>query len=77
VRLCQSWALYSGRLRADAVELSLFPELSEKISEQRYGELRETGASRVVTACPICFTNLAKDEKTIEISDFLIEKLRK
>lgn len=55
----------------------LFPELSEKISEQRYGELRETGASRVVTACPICFTNLAKDEKTIEISDFLIEKLRK
>ena len=55
----------------------LFPELSEKISEQRYNELRETGASRVVTACPICFTNLAKDEKAIEISDFLVEKLRK
>ena len=30
MRLCQSWALFSERLKADAVELSLFPELADR-----------------------------------------------
>ena len=31
MRLCQAWALASDRLTADAVELSLFPELSDRM----------------------------------------------
>ncbi len=31
MRLCQAWALASDRLAADAVELSLFPELADRL----------------------------------------------
>lgn len=38
----------------------LFPEMAEKVSEERYRELSEAGNGRIITACPICFSNLKK-----------------
>ena len=53
----------------------LFPEISEKVSQERYAELEKTGASQIVTACPICFSNLAKSEKVTDISDFILQSV--
>jgi glycolate oxidase iron-sulfur subunit len=52
-----------------------FPELSEKASQIRYQELKNTGADIIVTACPICNVNLSKENRTMEIADYLASKL--
>lgn len=54
----------------------IFPELTRKISEDRYRELQETKAEKIVTACPICFSNLNKGPEVIEIGDYLLSKLK-
>jgi len=51
----------------------LFPELSDRISQKRYNELEETGAVNIITACPICFSNLSKTDKVVDISDFIVQ----
>ena len=53
----------------------LFGEISGKISEERFSQLKSTGAERIITACPICFANLRKDRTVIDISQFLVERL--
>lgn len=54
----------------------LFPELTQKISQNRYEELQETNPQKIVTACPICFSNLNKGPEVIEIGDYLVSKLK-
>ncbi|WP_297215261.1 (Fe-S)-binding protein [Thermoplasma sp.] len=49
----------------------LFPEISENISEKRFNELSKTGLP-IVTACPICYANLAKDDSVTDISSILL-----
>lgn len=49
----------------------LFGKLSEKISDSRFSQLKDTGTNTIITACPICYVNLAKDESVRDISDFL------
>ncbi len=49
----------------------LFGKLSKKVSEERLRQLNETGAQRIVTACPICLANLGTDSKAVDISTFL------
>jgi len=54
---------------------SLFPEITESVSDRRYKELKDTGARKIITACPVCFLNLHKQNKIIDISEFLIANL--
>ncbi len=54
----------------------IFPELTQKISSSRYDELKETKSRKIVTACPICFSNLNKGPEVIEIGDYLVSKLK-
>lgn len=49
----------------------LYPGFSEKISERRYRELRDLGDQLIATACPICLSNLTKDNRVIDISEAL------
>lgn len=49
----------------------LFPEIAEKAASTRYMELKDVGAEKIVTACPICFANLNKGPNVVEISDYL------
>ncbi len=51
----------------------IFPDLSDKVSQERYSELISTGASEIVTACPICLANLSKERKTRDMADLLAE----
>ncbi len=51
----------------------IFPDLSEKVSNERYSELVSTGASEIITACPICLANLSKGKKTRDMADLLSE----
>lgn len=51
----------------------LFPEISDKISLKRFEELKTTGYP-IVTACPICYANLAKDDSVIDISEVLLKQ---
>ncbi|MCL4330798.1 MAG: (Fe-S)-binding protein [Candidatus Thermoplasmatota archaeon] len=51
----------------------IFPDLSEKVSNERYSELVSTGASEIITACPICLANLSKEKKTRDMADLLSE----
>ena len=53
----------------------LFGEISGKVSEERFNQLKATGAERIITACPICFANLRKDGTVVDISQFLMERL--
>ncbi len=53
----------------------MFPEISSKISQKRYDELRNTGNGKIVTACPICLTNLDKDGDLEDISEILAENV--
>lgn len=53
----------------------LFPDLSEKVSNDRYHELEQMNSDGIVTACPICFSNLRKGPEVIEIGDFLSDAL--
>jgi len=54
----------------------LYPNLSENVSMIRYRELKETGAKKIITACPICYANLAKDNSVEDISSLLIKSLK-
>ncbi|KAA8923549.1 (Fe-S)-binding protein [Thermoplasma sp.] len=49
----------------------LFPEISDRISLRRFEELKSSGLP-IVTACPICYANLAKDDSVIDISEVLL-----
>jgi len=51
----------------------MFPLTGEKISDRRYKELRSLGNEKLVTACPICLSNLRKDELVTDISLVLKE----
>ncbi len=53
----------------------MFPEISSKISQKRYDELRNTGKGKIVTACPICLTNLDKDGDLEDISEILAQNV--
>jgi len=53
----------------------LYPKLSESISEKRFEQLKKTGAEKIVTACPICFVNLQKDESVFDLAELLIKNL--
>ncbi|MEM0130054.1 MAG: (Fe-S)-binding protein [Thermoplasmatales archaeon] len=54
----------------------LFGKMSGKISADRFAQLKATGAEKIVTACPICFVNLSKDNTTEDISEFLVKRLK-
>ncbi len=54
----------------------IFPDLSEKISNDRYAELEAIGADEIVTACPICLSNLSKKGKVSDISGLLLEAMK-
>ncbi|WP_010916853.1 (Fe-S)-binding protein [Thermoplasma volcanium] len=45
----------------------LFPQISENISQRRFSELKAEGLP-IITACPICYANLAKDDTVYDIS---------
>jgi len=51
----------------------LYPKLSESISQKRFEQLKTTGAEKIVTACPICFVNLYKDETVYDLAELLIK----
>lgn len=53
----------------------LFPDIAEKVSEDRYRELDGMHSDRIVTACPICYSNLSKGDQVVEIGDYLAEVL--
>ncbi len=53
----------------------LYGNLSKKISEERFHQLKETDTEKIITACPICFSNLNKDNTVVDISSFLIENM--
>lgn len=50
----------------------LFPQMTEKISEKRFNELKGTGSNVILTMCPICLLNLGKDSSVMDISSFII-----
>ncbi len=54
----------------------LFPESAKKISVQRYAELKEK-SDNVITICPLCYNNLAYDNKVEDFSEFVIELISK
>lgn len=49
----------------------LFPDMTDKIADRRYQELKSTNADYILTMCPICYVNLKKDDKVIDISQFI------
>ena len=53
----------------------LFPDLSEKVSEKRFRDLESLNGDRIVTACPICYINLGKSIKNIELSDLILKNV--
>ena len=53
----------------------LFPDLSERVSEKRFRDLDSLNGDRIVTACPICYINLGKSEKNIELSDLMLKNI--
>ena len=53
----------------------LFPDLSEKVSEKRFRDLDSLNGDRIVTACPICYINLGKSSKNIELSDLILKNI--
>jgi len=54
---------------------AFYPGISDNVASIRFKELKDTNASRIVTACPICFVNLGKDESVVDISEVLVEAL--
>lgn len=54
----------------------LFGDLSDRISSMRFKQLKEAHAEKIVTACPICYVNLAKDHTVYDISDIIRESFR-
>ncbi|MGC8663399.1 MAG: (Fe-S)-binding protein [Thermoplasmata archaeon] len=55
----------------------IYPNLSESISYRRFNELKSTGADKIVTACPICFANLSKDDTVFDLAEILEKRLNK
>ncbi|MGC9210902.1 MAG: (Fe-S)-binding protein [Nitrososphaeria archaeon] len=55
---------------------AFYPKASEKISERRFRELKQTNAEIIVTSCPICFVNLYRDESVMDISELLIKLVK-
>lgn len=55
---------------------AFYPKASEKISDRRFRELKQTNADLIVTSCPICFVNLYKDETVIDLSELLIDMIK-
>ena len=55
----------------------LYPQTAEKVSEKRYQELRKKGNFDIITACPICLSNLRKDGNVRDLSYILIDALEK
>lgn len=53
----------------------LFGDLSEKVSASRFRQLKETGADRIVTSCPICLVNLSRDSTVFDISEILVQSM--
>ncbi len=49
----------------------IYTDLANSVSDARSEQLRATGASKVITSCPICFTNLNKYSSVAELSEFL------
>lgn len=54
----------------------LYTKLAESVSNARFLELKGTAASKIITACPICYINLAKDESVIDIASYLKNHLK-
>lgn len=51
------------------------PELSLKIAVRRARELSSTGSERVIVMCPICYTNLDRAFRALELSSITIRDL--
>ena len=54
----------------------LFSDLSDEISEERFQQLKNTGARKILTACPICYSNLRKDSSVQDLSTYLKTHLK-
>ena len=54
----------------------LFGNLSDEISRERFQQLKNTGAGKVLTACPICYSNLRKDSSVQDLSTYLKTHLK-
>lgn len=52
----------------------LFPDLALEISSRRFKELKLKGLP-IVTACPICYSNLAKDDSVVDISEIIVDHM--
>ncbi len=55
----------------------IYTSLAESVSDSRFMELKSTGSKKIITACPICYINLAKDDSVIDIAGYLKERLKK
>ncbi len=53
----------------------LYGEIAEKVSQNRFLQLKSVNAQKIVTACPICFANLNKSEEVIELPNLLTSLL--
>jgi len=49
----------------------LFGGLSDRVSNMRFRQLKDANAEKIVTACPICYVNLAKDDTVFDISEVI------
>ena len=54
----------------------LFGNLSNEISKERFQQLKNTGAGKILTACPICYSNLKKDSSVQDLSTYLKTHLK-
>ncbi|MFP3210466.1 MAG: (Fe-S)-binding protein [Thermocladium sp.] len=54
---------------------AFYPRVSNNVAVLRFKELKETSASKIVTACPICFVNLDIDGSVVDISQVLVDSL--
>ncbi len=54
----------------------LFGNLSDEISSERFKQLKSTGARNILTACPICYSNLSKDSSVQDLSTYLKTHLK-
>jgi glycolate oxidase iron-sulfur subunit len=55
----------------------LYPKLANSISTVRFKQLKEKNGNRIVTACPICFTNLSKDSTVFDIAELIYQNYSK
>ena len=53
----------------------LFPDISKNVSDERFRQLKATGTESIITACPVCFSNLKKDDSVEDVSSFLLRHL--